>query len=337
MKRKHIFLIGIVAVAVLLLLVLRQNKQGPQAVPSERVADRDVKNVQSQKEQTPQNIQSPQLHDTATSNPTGKPHPVEEWIEQQYKHPISFYGKVVDEVEAPIAGASIGFDWPTAQGEDHASAASDSLGCFSLMGVQGKLLEVHVSKDGYYTSKQLNQARFVYAVFNSEGFQPDSSNPIIFQLRKKGPGTELITSKTALRPDLGIKAPTNGVPIFVDFYNRKTGTVGELQIESWKEHKDFNTGQNNWGLRLTISDGGFVEENDEFPFEAPETGYQSVMEWHFKNGQNDWQETLNKSYYIKFGNPPCHGKITVETDAFSQAIFLEYAVNPDGSRYLESK
>jgi hypothetical protein len=276
---------------------------------------------------------------TPTQNATtqisiNKPHSVEDWLEQEYGHPISFYGKVVDENEIPIAGASVEFERANAKGEGlRVSSVSDSIGLFSVTGIKGKNLGVNVSKDGYYG----RQDRFEYADPGRGLFKPDPSHPVIFHLRKKGPGAKLITSKSALRPDLGIKAPTNGTPIFIDLYNRKAGAVGELQIESWKEQKDFSTGQNNWGLRLTIPGGGLFEESDEFPFEAPETGYQSVIEWHFNSGQNDWREVLKKSFDIKFGNPPRYGKITVETGSFSQAIFLEYAFNPDGSRYLEPK
>jgi len=39
---------------------------------------------------------------------------------------------------------------------------------------------------------------------------------------------------------------------------------------------------------MDIPDGGFVEENDEFPFEAPESGYQSIVDFAFQQGQPNW-------------------------------------------------
>ena len=51
-------------------------------------------------------------------------------------------------------------------------------------------------------------------------------------------------------------------------------------------------------------DGGLVEESDEFPFEAPESGYQPVMQFDFQQGQTNWATMLKKDFYIKLGNPP---------------------------------
>ena len=90
-------------------------------------------------------------------------------------------------------------------------------------------------------------------------------------------------------------------------------------------------------FRLTVPDGGLVENTDDLPFEAPDANYQSVWEWHFTDGAADWQGGINKKYYIEFGNPPRYGRITVQTGAFRPAVNLEYAINPDGSRNLEPK
>ena len=88
---------------------------------------------------------------------------------------------------------------------------------------------------------------------------------------------------------------------------------------------------------MEIPDGGFVEEKDEFPFEAPESGYQPVMEFNFQQGQADWIENLKKDYYIKFGNPPRYGRLHFDTSISKEGVRLTYAINPNGSRNLEPK
>src|SRR6185312_6264275 len=58
----------------------------------------------------------------------------------------------------------------------------------------------------------------------------------------------------------------------------------------------------NWSLTMTISDGGFIEENDEFAFNPPENGYQSMVNYSFQKGQKEWQSNwsmdFKKNFYI---------------------------------------
>jgi hypothetical protein len=61
-----------------------------------------------------------------------------------------------------------------------------------------------------------------------------------------------------------------------------------------------------------------------------------VVEFKFQKGDANWTERLDKTFYIAFGNPRKYGRIHVETTMTTGTI-LEYAVNPDGSRNLESK
>jgi hypothetical protein len=91
-----------------------------------------------------------------------------------------------------------------------------------------------------------------------------------------------------------------------------------------------------WSYRLSIPDGGLTECNDEFPYEAPESGYQSTIEFKFKTGETNWTESIDKTFYIAFGNPRRYGRIHVET-TISTGTILTYAINPDGSRNLEPK
>jgi len=255
-----------------------------------------------------------------------------------WKQPINFYGRVVDESNNVVAGANVHFVWndlsPT--GTSEADSKSDENGFFRLENKTGKGMSVKVAKEGYYGTSSSWQS-FEYANPYNGLFKPDSMNPVVFHLRKKGIGVDLITSNNGIDTNLHAVPPTNGSPVFIDFFSRKIGDVGQLKIEGWKEPKDFKTAQNNWGFRLTVPDGGLVENTDDLPFEAPDADYQSVLEWHFKDGAADWQGGINKKYYIKFGNPPRYGTITVETTAFFPGVYLGYVINPSGSRNLEPK
>ena len=88
---------------------------------------------------------------------------------------------------------------------------------------------------------------------------------------------------------------------------------------------------------MTRRYSGFIENEDEFPFEAPESGYQPVLQFEFQKEQPGWTTGLQKDYYIKFGVPPRYGRLHLDTSIAMQGARLTYAFNPTGSRYLEGK
>ncbi len=82
----------------------------------------------------------------------------EERGRDEWRAPIEFYGKVVDENEMPVAEAKIQFSANdlSMEGTSYYQAISDSEGLFSIAGIKGKLLVVRITKEGYYTSKRDN-------------------------------------------------------------------------------------------------------------------------------------------------------------------------------------
>jgi hypothetical protein len=86
---------------------------------------------------------------------------------------------------------------------------------------------------------------------------------------------------------------------------------------------------------MSIPAGGFIEEEDAFPFTAPETGYQTTVDLTFVKGEPDWATQISKTYYIAFGQPQKYGWLRVEANIAQQTVFLTYAINPTGSRNLE--
>lgn len=254
-------------------------------------------------------------------------------IAQLWKMPISFYGKVIDQNTNPVPDAEIHFLWTdlSRNGTTETNTQSDVNGFFGLSGVRGRVLEVRVSKLGYYTSRR-GTIGFDYG----DGYQPDG-NPVEFLLRKQGTGVELVTSGYGVTPDFPVSAPRNGTPVMVDILNRKVASDGQLEILQVKPEYLEAKKATAWRFRMEIRNGGFVEHNDEFPFEAPENGYQPVVDFDFKLGETNWTTMLERQYYIAFGQPRRYGWLKVETRIGSGGARLTYAINPDGSRYLEPK
>lgn len=353
MKKKHTFILGFIVIAVVLLWWMGNNYQTQQIRPTETRVDQDKQKQKVQ--QTTKPAAERDQPSPAQSNQTMSPAELEAYgrnaiAEQaarneefkkqwnaQWDTPIHFSGKVVDENKIPVADAFVEFKWTNAEGEGrNVSTTSDGSGLFSLEGIQGAALNVHVSKVGYYTSKRLNQTRFLYAdMTGREIFTPNSSNPVIFHLKKKGPGVDLITSDYGVVPSLKVQMLRDGTPVRVDFLNRKVNSNGQLEITQKKPPYENWKTATEWSLRLQIADGGFVKSDEEFSFEAPEKGYQPVIEFDFRVDQPDWKTSFTKCYYFVFGNPPRYGHLEIDDDIMWSGPHLKYAINPDGSRNLE--
>jgi len=205
-----------------------------------------------------------------------------------WKQPINFYGKVIDESGAVVASANVHCEWNdiSVKGTSDADLISDSNGFFSLKDRRGKRLYVDVSKNGYYSSADARSATFEYANPADGLFTPDPNRPVVFHLRKKGVGVDLISSEYGVKPHFGITVPLDGTPVQADLLERKIGQ-GELTLSQVKPDYKHWKQATNWLFCMNLPSGGFVVQNDEFPFTAPEAGYQPVLEFNFHQGQPD--------------------------------------------------
>jgi hypothetical protein len=373
MKKRYVFLVGLVLVSAVLWWWVSRNKAAPpvetadnapvepgqQAQPPE---SRRPAATQHQQTQSPTNRPSQPKSDAkleeygrkAIATQRDRNREIERNWKAQFSAPISFFGKVLEN-EQPVGGATINFTWNDLPPGDettnftgesfspfaymHSSksqTASDPQGLFSLRDKKGKRLSVEVSKAGYYSTGDARSQSFEYGDALVGIFTPDPANPVIFHLRKKGPGVDLVTSQYGVSPSLEVKIPRDGTPVQVDMLERKVGqgplTVSQNKpsYENWKQATE-------WAFRMEMPEGGFIEQNDEFPFEAPETGYQPLMEFNFRNGDTNWTTNLSKDFYVRFGNPTRYGRLHVETSIMMQGARFTYAINPSGSRYLEPK
>jgi len=257
----------------------------------------------------------------------------------QWKMPIEFYGKVVDEKEQPIEGAKfdiVGTD-ASPTGNFYRTLISDANGMVSLNGLRGKQFGVLVSKDGYYTP-QNNRRSFEYAAFfNPDYYEPDANNPVVFHLRKKGNAQPLICRRE-LRGFL-----PDGHPSYIDLVtgqkSRGPTETGDLEITIFRSPaavKPFD-----WSVKLAaVGPGsGIVESTDQLMLEAPDQGYQQSIEYNQSANDPNWQMETATRFYIRSRN----GQVYASVEATimpeyqqSAAIDWQYCVNDTGSRNLES-
>jgi hypothetical protein len=259
--------------------------------------------------------------------------------EEDWKKPINFTGIVFNEQSNVLSGVQVNFEWTDASlgGRSGQSTVSDSTGRFTLAGKSGRRLFVTLSKPGFHFPKRGNETEFDYSNADMPGFQPyGSDTPVPFYLLRKREGVDLITSRHGVQSGLSVTAPRNGTPVKVDFFTRQVGAVGQLEISQIKPARELSREATEWSFRLAVPEGGLIEHNDEFATEAPKAGYQPVIEFQFKKSETNWTTALSKKFYISFGQPRRYGRIEVQS-FMEGGSRLEFAINPDGSRILESK
>jgi hypothetical protein len=250
----------------------------------------------------------------------------------EWKIPIRFFGRVVDENLTPIPGATIHFQWTdlSSHGTSDVGTSSDENGFFSLNDVEGKRLLVRVIKEGYYSSQQ-NRLSFEFAnPFEETYHQPVQDKPVLFHLQKKGEGEGLV------KKSVEILLPGDGSSAKVDFNTGKISSGGQLEVRASKPWPPRPMSPRyDWEVALAIGDGGFVEAREEFAFEPPETGYQNSFVVSMPAMAADWNVSANKTLYFVFGEPKKYGRLNFRTDGNSRYVFIDYVLNPSGSRNLE--
>ena len=334
MKTRNVILILI----LLVVFAWLANKRSPQGSLPPTQADRSTgmplpTNVAPSQgpASAPNNRQATVAESVSRYIQNVKANPAYDW-----QQPIDFYGKVVDESNQPVMDATVDYQWndQSPSGSSKRTVATDSGGSFSIHET-GKRVCITVSKLAYYTPKTENVMCYEYANPSDGLFTPDEKNPVVFHLRKKRPGVVLITSKLGMSPDFSFHIPRDGTSIKLDVLHRKTGDSGQIEISQQKPDYASWKQAASWSFMMQIPNGGFVEANDEFPFEAPETGYQPTVQFNFQNGTTNWAQNLTKNYYIEFGNPPQFGYIQIQTGISMGGAIVTYAINPTGSRNLE--
>jgi hypothetical protein len=254
-----------------------------------------------------------------------------------WQRPIEFYGKVIDENSNTVEGANVGFQWvelPTEETAHRATTTSDSEGLFSLHGKRGPSLDVWVSKEGYYASHG-GQWGFSY----SHGdFSPDPLNPVIFNLRKKGAPESLIhIAGIGLHSMRDYLVAADGKPTEVSLHDGGLMPAGQgdlrVEFQAGLPIDNFPS-RISWQCQVTVPGGGLVQTEEEFPFIAPEDGYQTSDGWSITS--TNWTEEVDRQYYLKLrdGN---FGRVKLRVIGSPRRAFfrMESFLNPSGSRNLE--
>ncbi len=267
-----------------------------------------------------------------------------ERIRQEFNLPISFYGKVIDEKRNPVSEAAATFSVtdtskadPSLFKEGGKSAykiQSDAQGLFSLTGIKGGNLTVRVSKEGYYTPS----GEYLGFVYNSYGIAhiPDPKNPVIFRLHKKGVAAELVHREKLFT--FSIDGTKHSLDLLAGKKTIGSNPQSDFVMNIVRSNKNAD-GRFDWEVVFeALGDGGFVESNEEFMLQAPESGYQPSLRFGCRASDPGWRSEEKCKFFLRSRQ----GKFYTRLEATiipeyneKGAVDLNYYLNPDGSRNLE--
>jgi len=157
-------------------------------------------------------------------------------------------------------------------------------------------------------------------------------NPVIFLLRKKGTGENLIGVKQNYR------VARDGTPLGIDLATGKatTGGSGDFVVQCWTDDQGKASGQKyDWHCVVTIPGGGVVPTDEEFPFQAPENGYVPTNGIAMLADGTNWTSDVDLKFYYRLADGR-YGRMTFSMIAGGQHFcMIDSVLNPSGSRNLE--
>ncbi len=266
--------------------------------------------------------------------------------------PVVFYGKVIDQNNDPVVGATVeakilyygGFSLlKMRDGDDndkyHSSVlTTDSSGKFTVSGNKGKSLDINISKEGYKSP----EGRLSYVYDPNERklrHHPSPGNPVILTMWKKGKIEEgLIKRKILFKFDSD--GTEQGVSL-IDGKWLKTNITDAALIVSVAADIPEGTRPRryNWSLTIDVPNGGIIETSDAFLYQAPEEGYQNPYTLTMSADDSKWRGDIsNKKFYVKARNGDIYASIILGCHSYSNnkaLVKMKTFVNPNGSRNLE--
>jgi hypothetical protein len=252
----------------------------------------------------------------------------------QWKMPIEFYGKVIDQFSNGVAGAEVVLNWTTVVGpipDPKKSIFTGPDGKFEITGIQGKGISVNILKEGYDRTHN-SHGSFEYAAFYQDDFHvPDPNNPVLFHLRKILDAEPMYLFKT--HNDLSPGSP----PLTLDVASGKMNTPGDFAFSVQIGEK----GNENWfdySVSVKALNGaGFIVTTEENPNQAPDNGYQKTFAIQQKAADTNYSPNLSFRFYAKTREGK-YGVVYVEMTVPRRGPINFYTAvryNPSGSKNLE--
>ena len=251
------------------------------------------------------------------------------WMWSENHKSLDFYGRIIDQDGRPVEGvkviAGVGtYVSFTESGGTKYTTASDVEGRFSFTGIRGSGCGYLLEKPGYeFSQRQAFASR-------PKDYIPDPNKPALFSIWK------LHGAESMYKTKIQVLIPCDGTPLVFDLTGHNA--FGALKVSFKRDPVNIDRAKPfPWTLTLYMENGGFVKNEDVYPYQAPATGYRQAVTVSYDPTDKYRWASYNYSYYLFDGQR--YGRITLDLTPDYQppptVLEVECEINPSGSRNLE--
>jgi hypothetical protein len=200
-------------------------------------------------------------------------------------------------------------------------------GRFEIRDVTGDGVHVEsISKSGYQLSPKA-----------PNHFGPSSGsfeNPIIIRMWKEQAAEPLVSGSRIY----GIDSSKVYTLDLITGKKIEGEAIGDLRVSITRPDGVGRRDKYPWSFSIEGIEGGVVENDDEFMYLAPESGYKPKYEIQLDPEEPSWAPLVKKQFFIRSRGGGIYGRIQIEVRSIynvHSAIEIDYAINPTGSRNLQ--
>jgi hypothetical protein len=223
-------------------------------------------------------------------------------LNQANHQPIEFYGRILDQHDAPVPGAEIQGRVTVNNGFvariDQPTTRSDENGHFSFEGLVGRTLDFSVVKSGYLYTPATDAFDYTHLVSAAKRHHPDPGKPVIVRMWKMHGAEPLIAGGKSLR------VVADGASVRMDFQTAalvESGGDVILRLRHPLWNRTSPTLPFDWTLEVEAVDGGaaWSGEKVEHMLFAPADGYAPSLSIHTQGIDPLWTNRTEKTFFLR--------------------------------------
>lgn len=257
---------------------------------------------------------------------------------------IVFYGRAVDQFDAPVANAtvvgSIQINNGVRVGTDTISQVTDENGRFSISGYHGKNLGVSVRRDGYVIATTNTSFVYSYLWSEAERHSPDARNPVVIKMWK------LQGAEPLAKVDQRYRFPYTNALVNIDLLSgRIVPRGGDIKILLNRSEGEISIRkQGYWSAQIEAVDGGLIEMpfmEARVTYALPSDGYKPSFTYVMSTNKQTWSGGWERMFFLKSRGGQLYAKINVSV-AINQepedlaSVEIEGRANTNGSLNFEA-
>jgi len=362
MQRKKLILIGVVVLILVAVALFFKEEPTKPAVRFEAVPE---SHAQKKEKRLPSHISERLTYETPLKlNDKGKAEKskssewhravkmAKEYASQIYSYRSSknkafdFYGKVVDQNMQPVVGATIELHVVYFDGALTPAffpriypvrLITDARGMFSLINQKAMRVSIQlIEKTGYKISNHEERQTFDFSYADSPIPDNGPDNPVVFNAWKSNAHQAILSGR--IKPRLIPDGRTYTVDFLKDKVVAQEGALdGDLHIAFSREGTTRANGMS-WKVDIEVVQGGIMETDDRYTFVAPESGYNNTWSYEIHRTKHRLPDRTVK-FYFRSRNSDVYGFLNIWFQPFNSVdksrLYIEYRVNPNGSKILE--